>query len=608
MKQITIAIHDNSKKNYSCELIKFVKDNLISYPKLTEEIEIVYFDELVKFKQDELPNAIKYFSKYEEYNQALLNDNSRYIVYVDAIDLLLNPLEQLVKMVKKQNADVIVTPLMCREYDGKTNLIETEAQIRLFEKEKFTNLYHDVCMHQVKGTIFKQEFLKEHQLIYDNQTTFAFFAKVMLNVPVIDVNVVPFYAVRNLYPKNETVNKELEKLIADYHDVLDYQKIDLNHPYNKFIYESFHFQINQLLSMTIKVKNFDYQKINNEINNLKKMHLNEIKMYGTKLVKTNDFKLIIQLVKLKVNEKYNLKHVKNNLIDILYGLINLLPVKREKVLIINDDNNYQGEMKYLVNKLINDGEEKIYCTSMIKVKGIKSFNQANKIRGLYYKLTAQKIIYLDMQTKILKTFKNQEVIQLFTDFNHQKILFDQNNYADYFSTEMQKQIKLAFKDNVIFWTESKENKRYLYQSVGSKRVKVKEFASSTWINKYSENNKMITLLRKKYNFEMLNEYVLYIADKVPYHQFIDVKQLNNQLSKNQILVIIPPKNNYDIVNISKQGYMLLDDKVNVVELCLAADAIFANNHCYVEKFKKLNKKIISINYQDEIRNKIVGEF
>ncbi len=613
MKQITIAIHDNSSDNYNLELIKFIKDNVESYPQLMDEIEFIYYDELNKLDLGLLPKFIELYTDLKTYNLALQRENSRYVMFIDAQDVLIEPLEQLLITIKKQSADVIVTPLMLQNYSGEVELIKTKGQVRLFSQEKFDNYYADVAQQQVKASLFKKAFLNNHNLLsYSNDrlTSFFYYAKVILNVPVTTILVKSFYAIRQSNLTGEQVGGAINQLLTDYKQTLKYQQIDLNHPYNKYIRSAYINKMDQQMEIAKTAEGFEYEEYLNHFKNLDHKHQNEIKKYEYKRLQQQYHNLMLKsmtinkmFIKLPTN---NRKKEKIN--NVVYKLFSVLPVQKDKILIVNNDNNYQGEMRYLVNKMLMEDEKKIYCTSLTKVKGVKTYNQKNKFVNLYHLATSKQIINLDISVNGYKLKSGQELIQMFNDKNHQKILIDQNNFTKYYPKHAQSQIRENLKNVATIWVENKENRRYIRQSLGNKKVVVKDFPSTLWIKKYQNNGKMLMLLRKKYRFEMLKEYVLYIADETPYYQFINVEKINKSLSKNQVLVIVPPKNKYEITNINQQAYILLDNQVNVVELCLAADAIINNNHYYVANFKALNKQIIDINYTDEVRKEIIGEF
>lgn len=550
MKLLTIFIKDTGKNNR--KLIKTITDNYQYYPELDESLEIIYLS-----KTDyELPDYIKLISEVKE-----VELNTKYVMFINDADNFSCTLPDLCIELNEKAGDVIISSL--GENDHRLN--------QVISQKKYDEYLKVATNRMIWGTIFKREFIENNKINIDLKLRgdgISLIIESLMYAPVVDYLKIKFYQIET--DKWWTNTESANELFETYDEVFKIISLDVENPIGPYALRAMIKRIRRQKLSRVRGWRKVKHKHRNTYNVLKaKLSLNE----RLELVKPR-----------RIEREFNLIKRAETLV---YYFASKYEFKQKKIVIIDPDNEYEHEIKYLVKKIHrakSTTNYQIFCVGSGKNEKITYLTTTKEIK--FQLLTANQIIGFDFKNLIDNRRTNQDYTQVITQLNEEcQLLNETENRLLNYESEQRDVIS-------TIWIDSSENDKLLKSLIEGVNVENQELASTRWLKKNKYNTPLFSAILQKYHLSEQQNYVLYIPEFENHKIFIDIKTLIEQLEDEEKLVIyLMPEIDYELVNFDKMPYHLFSNGENLTELMLVMQSIKTNYGNYRQDFERLNRTI-----------------
>ncbi len=549
MKLLTIIIKDTGFDNQM--LMLTIKENYQYYPELENQIDLIYITD-----KKNVPEQIKTVKHLNE-----VEITSKYSMFMNDNDNFKITLFDLCKLLEVKEADLIISSL--GEADHRMN--------QLIATENYEDYLQVSCNRLIWGTIFKNQFISDKQIKIKTKIDadgIKIIYDIMKYTPVVDYINKSFYQIQT--DKWWSDVKSTEILFTVYDKMFLDLGTDITNPVAPYTFRA--------MLKRIKRQNLEQLK---GWKQLKRKHKNVYQILFKKMSLADQ--LYFQ-TPVTLKKDINIMNYTDN---IVYKVTNNHNFKVKKIVIIDPVGEYQNEIKYLVKKIHRTTalkEYQIFCIGKGINKQITYLENHAKIK--YHLLTATEIIGFDFKYLLHNKRKNQEFTQIITKL-------DQNSEL----LEATKNLLVNEKDTVrnlitSVWIESTESNHLLSDLITDVTIVNEALPSTRWLKKNQYNTPLYEAIFKKYRLPSDQQYTIYIPQKVNHKVFIDVEKLLLQIADNYKLVIyLPEKIDYELVNFQQKPYYLFTSSENLIELLLIMNSIITDYGNYQNVFYQLNRPV-----------------
>lgn len=602
MKELTIIVYDYALNNFNLELNHYFAHNLEMFEEIEQNLEIIIIAPN-KDKYEFNPHYLEHIdvrTNNEDLKSTLKTVQSKYTLLMDSQDVFVMDLNSILDAIRRQTADLVFTQL---EYNANKNIEfkNNKSAHNIFGLENYKTIGEDKWLLNLKGLIIKTDYLKsiEHLNIINAINSRLIYNQLLLNDPKIEYYQKALVSGRITIPteleldeKFKMILKEYEQLISSYYQNLPKSliKIFAKQLVNDLTY------VHKLLQLNPKIHGKKYRK---SLRKFSDNHQNEL----TKQLAIGER---ISLIKIYQKQKDG-KKIRQKYFSVIQILFKQLPKKKNKIVVLNKDDKFKGELKYYTRNLIKENPNyQIYFKTKQKIKGLNPIKSEFGLMYYYHLHTAEEIVYFDMISDRFKKSDVQIVNEVFNDISSLTYPFIQYNYDLLNSSYQVKGAKQHLENVNELICPNKYVMNKLVDVVENK-LQVQRLYSEQFLVDNIQNYELIANLKKKYKLQMSKSYILYPILDLPYQQYIDVKEINEKLKENEVLILVPLTSAYSLVNIHRQGYVLCDGNVDLIEIALLCEGIVNNGNTLLDIYRNSYRKIIEINYDMYLMEEMVGQ-
>ncbi len=603
MKDLTIVVYDYANNNFNLELNHYFAKNLEMYEQLKQQLDIVVIaadDSKYTFNPKYL-EAFDLRTTDETLDVTLKSINSNYILLMDSQSVLSLPLVEIIGFVKQQTADLVFSTIK-KDANLQISTLKTKADKQLFGRENFKEISSLIWQLDLNGTLIKTETLKNlGQLKISN----AIHSRLLLNQLLLSNSKFELLQ-KNIVRQRNIIMSEIQfenlitSLFNDYQIIVDRYFDQLSQEQLRNLSMQFLNDLIQLDEIATNNKRIQLKKYRQLLKTFKEQYRNPLLSNLTIFERQQ----LTSLLKRKLNREL----IKRKYYSLIQQGLKQMPKKENKVVFVNQSQKFEGELKYYIRQIVSNKENKLfYFNTDQKIKGIKSFGAKRKYKYYYHLHTASEIIYFDHVVDNFIGSNKQEVIEIFGQLTNLKYQPLQKNYSLLADTSRVESGKYHLQ--VINQFRCPNDKiRTSMQNLVTCEVTTNKLASETFFTKHVSNPELIKQLRDKYKQTDHKTKILYPICDLPYHQYIDIKKINSYLKANEVLVLVPMTKEYTLTNIHKQAYILCENNTDIIEMALICNGIVDTNTRLVPLFKKDNRRVVDIEYDNYLNEELIGEY
>ncbi len=602
MKDLTIIVSDYAHNNLNIELNQYFDVNFKMFPKLKEQIDIHVIAES--------NNKYEYNTKYinnitlHTNNEMLVNIvdsiDSTYVLFIDSQHSIHGTLEDIHKYISKAEGDLIFTDVGSSKFSVK-KISKNNSQKRIFGLEKFDKVDKDKWNLNLHGTFVRKTLLDEigNLEITNIVNSRLLFNQLLLCEPQIKYEQKIFVYQIVIIANEIDFDKKFTQVISDY---------------DRFISQYFNVLTSEHLKAINKQLISDLEMLSSYLLLNPKIQKQKYRKLLLDHFKTNSSTMNKSVNALEKKKTYNLFRSRLNrevaarkFYTSAQQMMKLLPKKENKIVFINQSKNFDGELKYFTRRIVGEQTEaKLYFSTKQKIKGFNNLTTTHNLKYYYHLHTAMEVIYFDMVIDNFLKSEKQTVVEVYNEYS--KVQYPLLNKKSNLIIEQYKYDQalnhIANLDEMICPNKYVANK---FSKNLNRECSVRPLASERFFNKHQKNYDLINKLLQKYKLTKTKDYILYPVLNLNHHQYIDVRSINQKLTDNEVLIIVPLTNEFTVCNIHHEPYILFEYNTDVIELALICNGIIDNDNTLVDLFHKSFRKVIDINYDEEFIETVYGK-